>query len=76
MTVTRERGELTREAIAAIDSSDLLQDILGRPADSGSQGFLTQLNSGVSLTVIATTLVGSTVYVRDRKDILALDLSH
>src|SRR5438309_10575093 len=31
MTVTRERGELTREAIAAIDSSDLLQDILGLP---------------------------------------------
>ena len=31
MTVTRERGELTREAIAAIDKSDLLGDILGLP---------------------------------------------
>ena len=31
MTVTRERGELTREAIAAIDSSDMLQEILGLP---------------------------------------------
>jgi glucose/mannose-6-phosphate isomerase len=31
MTVTRERGELTREAIAAVDRSDLLQDILGLP---------------------------------------------
>jgi hypothetical protein len=38
------------------------QDILGRQADSGSQGFLTQANSGVSLTVLATTLIGSTEY--------------
>jgi glucose/mannose-6-phosphate isomerase len=31
MTATRERGELTREAIAAVDRSDLLQDVLGLP---------------------------------------------
>jgi glucose/mannose-6-phosphate isomerase len=31
VTVTRERGQLTREAIAAIDASGLLQDILGLP---------------------------------------------
>ena len=31
MTVTRERGELTRAAIAAIDAADLLSDILGLP---------------------------------------------
>ncbi len=37
-------------------------DILGRARDTGSQGFLTQLNSGVSLSVVATALVGSTEY--------------
>jgi glucose/mannose-6-phosphate isomerase len=31
VTVTRERGELTRAAIAAIDAADQLQDIVGLP---------------------------------------------
>src|SRR5207245_3397168 len=34
-------------------------DILGRARDPGSAGFLTQLNSGVPLSVVATALVGS-----------------
>jgi hypothetical protein len=38
------------------------QDLLGRPRDPGSQGFLDQLNAGVSRTVIASELLASTEY--------------
>ena len=38
------------------------QDILGRAPDPGSAGFLTQLNSGVALSVVATALVSSNEY--------------
>jgi hypothetical protein len=45
--------------------NQLYQDLLGRAADPGSQGFLTQLNAGVGRPLIAAALLGSTEYRTD-----------
>src|SRR5262249_15999067 len=38
------------------------QDLLGRPPDPGSQGFLDQLNTGVSRSVVASQILASAEY--------------
>jgi hypothetical protein len=42
------------------------QDLLGRPRDPGSQGFLDQLNSGVPRTIVASQLLASIEYHSNR----------
>jgi hypothetical protein len=45
--------------------SQLYQDLLGRAPDPGSQGFLDQLNVGVTRSLITAVLLGSTEYRTD-----------